>query len=97
MQKVTNHSVLIVIINEIKEFIHVFKSHILCIKETKCSIERTFADMQIENYNLLHKDRDNGQNGGGGVAIYIQKQIIYEEVIDFNEILSTIIIHHIKN
>ena len=52
--------------------------------------------MQIENYNLLHKDRDNGQNGGGGVATYIQKQIIYEEVIDFNHLKLELIAIKIK-
>ena len=66
-------------IEEFEAFIKKNNIHIISINETKLA---STDKIQISNYNIIRKDR-NSQ--GGGVAIFINEQIEYQETDSFDE------------
>jgi hypothetical protein len=45
--------------------------HCICISETWLSSSISNDDIELNNFTLYRKDRDNGTSGYGGVAIYV--------------------------
>lgn len=64
-----------------EQFINKYKDlpEFLCIQETQFNNEKI---VQIKNYNIEYRNRQNIK--GGGVAIYIRKDIPYSEVKKYN-------------
>ena len=56
------------------------KPDIVSLNETKLSTFRANMSLNYENYNTIHRSRDENRNGGGGVAILINKKISYIEI-----------------
>ena len=44
------------------------------------------ADYEIENYNMVHVNRNNKR--GGGVALYIEKQYEYTQVKEMSYVIN---------
>ncbi len=53
---------LIIQLDELKDFIAKIKPDILSINETKCNHFTAFNHFIINNYKLLHKERPNQKN-----------------------------------
>ena len=64
-------------IDEFKKFCSKYKPHIISLNETKMGVFNANYLLQIDNYITIHKARSNDKNGGGGVALLIQKDIKY--------------------
>ena len=71
-------------IDEVRGFIHDHKPDIICISETKIDDKIHDSDIEIDNYLLVRKDRDSD---GGGVAIYILKDLefaVRDDLMTYN-------------
>ena len=68
-------------IDEIREFIKSTQPHVLCFSETKLDYSVKDAEVNIDNYSCLRKDRNRN---GGGVAIFVHKSIAYDQRLDFH-------------
>ena len=61
--------------NDIKQLL-TYNFNIICLQETRLTDKCRFS---IPGYNILRKDRSNGQLGGGQI-IAIKKNIFYEKI-----------------
>ena len=76
-------------IDEIREFVLVTNPHVISFSETKLDYSHTDAEIKIENYSCVHKDRNRY---GGGVACYVHKSIAYDVSSDFSDDFENIFI-----
>lgn len=53
---------------------------IICISETWLSSSISNHDIELNNFTLYRKDRDNGTSGYGGVAIYVANYLLPTKV-----------------
>jgi len=68
-------------IDEIREFVKSAKPHVLCFSETKLDHSVKDAEVNIDDFSCLRKDRNRS---GGGVAIFVHKSLAYDQRSDFN-------------
>jgi len=68
-------------IDEIRKFVLDFKPHVICFSETKIDSSVTNAEIQIDGYSNIRRDRNRH---GGGVACYVNNSIHYNERKDFS-------------
>ena len=74
-------------IEEFKIFLLKYKPDIISLNETKVNeINANFLFNNIEDYNFIHKHRKNNRNGGGGVALLINKKIKFVELNMFDHL-----------
>ena len=76
-------------IDEIREFVLVTNPHVICFSETKLDFSHTDAEVSIDNYSCVRKDRNRH---GGGVACYVHKSIDYDVRLDFSDNFENIFI-----
>ena len=57
--------------NQYWALIFIMILHCICISETWLSSSISNDDIELNNFTLYRKDRDNGTSGYGGVAIYV--------------------------
>ena len=67
-------------IDEIRQFSLDFKPHVLCLSETKIDSSVTHAEVEIDGYSIIRRDRNRH---GGGVDCYVNNSIHYNERDDF--------------
>lgn len=70
--------------NDFLYFIDLFKPDIISLNETKLSRDRFDSEIYIknlQNYSFIHRHWDEYVNGGGGVALLINKNIKYQDSI----------------
>jgi len=67
-------------IEEIRQFVLDFKPHVICFSETKIDSSVTSAEVLIDGYSTIRRDRNRH---GGGVACYVNNSIHYNERSDF--------------
>ena len=72
-------------IEEFKLFCLKYKPHIISINETKMSEFSAKYILDIDNYTTIHRARSLNQNGAGGVALVIRKDVKFSE---FNKLDS---------
>lgn len=70
--------------NKIPDVHHILtrdKIHVLALTETQLDKNVKNFELKINNYKLYRKDRNNGngKRGWGGVALYVQDQILVEK------------------
>ena len=75
-------------IEELIVFCNENKPDFISLNEIKCNQMEANNNLNIKNYNYLHKTRNN--NLGGGVAILIKNTIVFEK-LDLDVINSEII------
>jgi len=68
----------------IKQFIRANKPDILLLNETKCSQELANLNVQVNGYDFLINPRKVNPNFGGGVAMFINNKLSYNQVNEFN-------------
>ena len=71
-------------IDEFGVFIDDYRPDIICINETKIDDKIHDSDTEIDNYLLVRKDRNSD---GGGVAIYILKDLefaVRDDLMTYN-------------
>jgi exonuclease III len=73
-------------IDEFKDFCFTNKPHVISLNETKLSEDRADYILQIDNYNVIHKTRNSGKNGAGGVALLIREDINFSECKIFDNL-----------
>ena len=69
-------------IDEIKYVLYNSDIHILGLIETFLNAEILDNDIQIPNYNIIRRDRNNRK--GGGILIYIKDNIPFQHRLDLN-------------
>ena len=78
----TNAQSLIRKINELNVVSNDLKPQIICINETWSNSEHSNAYLSIEGYEIIsrHDRNDTGSGKGGGLLIYVNKNIVASEV-----------------
>ena len=69
-------------IDEIKYVLYNSDIHIFGLIETFLNAEILDNDIQIPNYNIIRRDRNNRK--GGGILIYIKDNIPFQHRLDLN-------------
>jgi exonuclease III len=62
-------------IDKFKDFCLNNKPHIISLNETKLNEDRASYFLKIDNYILIHKSRNSGKNGAGGVELLIREDV----------------------
>lgn len=73
-------------IEELRIFIKKEKPDIVCLNETKLSIENVNYLVRFDNYNVVARPRKKNPDHGGGVIILIKNTINYSDVSSLLEI-----------
>ena len=72
-------------IHEIKILISEGNFDVLAVTETHLSCSVTDNEIKIDGYEILRKDRNNGQSPWGGVAVYFKDDLnVSETLMEFN-------------